>query len=390
MNLGATRTAPGEIGRSAANELPEWAFAAALASVPKLGPRRLLASLQRHSPSEAWERLRSGRYLPDDGSQFNEAVARESARIEPADAMERCVRLGIAVHVLGDAGYPPTLAADPFAPAVLFSRGSLASLDQRTVGIVGTRRATASGRAMASEFGQQLAEAGVAVVSGLALGIDGAAHRGVLRASVGAPPIAVVGSGLDMVYPERHADLWNEVAERGLLLSEVPPGAPAASFRFPLRNRIIAALSEVLVVVESHERGGSLLTAGESAARDRTVLAVPGSPRNPASVGTNQLIRDLAASPIHDVTDILLALGLGTMTFAVPVDPRSRPGGFDSDLLDLLGSAPVTLDTLVAESQRSLGDVAIALARLELAGWVIRSGFTYEAVPMPHAGGVLP
>ena len=203
--------------------------------------------------------------------------------------------MGIDAVTARDPEFPAVLRHDPQPPAVLFVRGDLAALDARRVGIVGTRNATQTGRDIAFELGTALAEAGVAVVSGLAKGIDGAAHRGVLGVD-GGRPVAVVGNGPDAPYPRVHAALWAEVCARGVLLSEWPPGTAPEPFRFPLRNRILAALSEVLVVVESRERGGSLITAQAAIERSVDVMAVPGSVRNRAAAGTNQLLRDGAGA----------------------------------------------------------------------------------------------
>ena len=183
-----------------------------------------------------------------------------------------------------DDAYPAPLRLDPEPPAVLFARGDLSVLDGRRAGVVGTRNATTAGRETARELGRALAGEGVVVVSGLAKGIDGAAHAGALAVD-GAPRSAVVGNGPDAPYPRVNASLWAEVCRRGLLLTEWPPGTAPEPFRFPLRNRILAALSEVLVVVESRERGGSLITAQAAAERSVDVMAVPGSVRSRAAAG---------------------------------------------------------------------------------------------------------
>ena len=284
------------------------------------------------------------------------------------------------MHVLERAGYPGELAADPFPPAVLFARGDLATLARRTVAIVGTRHATVGGMEVAARLGHDLADAGVCVVSGLAKGIDGAAHRGALAAGGGAPPAGVVGSGLDVVYPRSNRGLWEEVAERGLLCAEVPPGTPPAAHRFPARNRILAGLAEVVVVVESRVKGGSLLTVEEAGRRGIPVMAVPGSVRSPASEGTNLLLVD-GVAPVLDALDVMVTLGLE----ARPAqrrrrDRRPRPEPADRALLDLFGADALTLDTVVLRSGRSLPDVAVGLGRLEAGGWIARAGGWFEPV----------
>ena len=245
--------------------------------------------------------------------------------------------------------------------------------------MVGTRNATRAGRETAFELGRDLAAAGVVVVSGLAKGVDGAAHAGVLRAD-GAPPAAVVGNGPDEPYPRVHARLWEEVCRRGVLLSEWPPGTVPEPFRFPLRNRILAALSEVLVVVESRERGGSLITAQAAIERSIDVMAVPGSVRNRAAVGTNQLLRD-GAAPVTSVDDVLVALGLDTRRAGTPAyDPRPMPRGIAAAVLERCRRDPCTLEEIVVELGLSLSDAAMTLARLERTGWVQESGGWFEPV----------
>jgi DNA processing protein len=368
--------------------IPDEAFAAALAGLQHLTPLRLRALLARLDPATAWQRILAGTAFPDGlpsyaKAQDPAAVLREQARVvDPASVWAQCQAGKIGVAVLGDDRYPAALADDPFAPAVLFWRGRLDALDRRRVAIVGTRRATAVGRELATELGRDLAQHDVGVVSGLAAGIDGAAHRGVLRAAGGAPPIGVVGSGLDVPYPTGHRELWELVATHGLLLAEVPPGSLPMAHRFPQRNRVIAALGEITVVVESRERGGSLLTADEANARGRPVMAVPGSPRNEAAVGTNGLLRD-GCAPVHGVADVLMELGLGQLLFASRTDHRRVPTPADNDVLELMADRPLTLNDLVAATGRDLPQVALSLARLEVAGWVVETGGNYERIHTP-------
>ena len=278
-----------------------------------------------------------------------------------------------------DASYPAVLVNDPEPPAVLFVRGDPSVLDGRRVGVVGTRNATRAGRDTAFELGRDLAAAGVVVVSGLAKGVDGATHAGVLHAD-GAPPVAVVGNGPDQPYPRVHARLWEDVCRRGVLLSEWPPGTVPEPFRFPLRNRILAALSEVVVVVESRERGGSLITAQAAIERSIDVMAVPGSVRNRAAAGTNQLLRD-GAAPVTSVDDVLVALGLDTRRAGTPTyDPRPLPRGIAAAVLERCRRDPCTLEEIVVELGLSLSDAAMTLARLERTGWVQESGGWFEPV----------
>lgn len=370
--------------------LPGEAYAAALAGLDLMTVVRLRSLLRHHAPADAWEVvLGERRAAPPIAAAIAQAGVGEAWRASarrrsPADVWQRCLDERIEVSVLGTAAYPALLAQDFQAPAVLFHRGHLDVLDHRRVGIVGTRNATASGRSTAASFGRLLADAGVTVVSGLARGIDGAAHRGVMSSPAGRP-VAVVASGLDVVYPKEHQQLWADVGERGLLLSEAPPGTAPEAYRFPLRNRVLAALSEVLLVVESRASGGSLITVEAARARQVTVLVVPGSAANRAAEGTNALARDGCGIAL-DVDDVLVALGLDTRrSGTLPFDPRPHPCGLDGELLELIGADAVELDTLVRNASRPLGEVALALGRLEASGWVQQTCGWFERVDSPVA-----
>ena len=366
----------------------ERAACAALAALPALSPRALRRILRHHDALDAWERVRAGRPLASAAAEgFQPRTLRqlvEHARsVEPDAIMAACAAVGAEVLLPDDAGFPALLAGDRDPPAMLFVRGDLAHLRRRRVGIVGTRNATAAGRATAFELGESLAADGVAIVSGLARGIDGAAHRGVRAA--GGTAIAVVGSGPDVPYPRQHRDLWDWVAADGLLVSEWPPGTAAEAWHFPLRNRILAALSEVVVVVESRERGGSLITAECAFQRGITVLAVPGSPRSRAAAGTNDLLVSNRAQLVTSVDDVLVALGLDTsrMSGDIPLDrsghgdprrPPHSPVTVEARVFALCADRPCTLDDIVTELQVTVHEAAMAAARLERDGWVVDTG----------------
>jgi DNA processing protein len=377
-------------GLSAApSDLPDEAFGAALAGLDAMTPRRLwLLARSGSSLPALWHAILDGRpgehaalgHLIREAPELVGTWARSAARVDLGALWRRCTEHpDDAVRVLGRPGYPDGLDEDPLPPGVLFTRGSLDALAMPAVAIIGTRNATVGGMETAAAVGKELAAAGIAVVSGLAKGIDGAAHRGALSAEGGAPPIAVVGSGLDTVYPRCNEGLWEEVGRRGLLCSEVPPGTPPAAHRFPARNRILAALADVVVVVESKARGGSLLTVTEAGVRGVPVMAVPGSVRSPASEGTNLLLVD-GATPVVDALDVLVTLGLEARPsrHRRRRDRRPPPEPADRELLGLFGGDALTLDTVVLRSRRALPEVAMALGRLELAGWLIRSGAWFQ------------
>ena len=363
---------------------PQEAALATLVSVTSgLSPKRLAIVLAHHEPAEALDLLRCGsrlhpmchRGLPAGRLESLQAAAGASSIAEMGDALASA---DIRVVRQGSADYPPALACDPAAPAVLFVRGDHAALESRRVGIVGTRHASAAGRATAGELGAMLSDAGVAVVSGLARGIDSAAHRGVRGADGPGRAVAVVGCAPDHPYPRVNAELWEWVAQCGLLVSEWPPGVGPDAWRFPQRNRILAALSEVVVVVESRERGGSLITARMAAERGIEVMAVPGSPRSRASAGTNQLLVD-GAAPLTSATDVLVMLGLDHRRAGTgAVDSRPRPDELQQAVLDACSAEPANLDMIVTATGLPIADAALAAARLEQAGWLAEAGGWFE------------
>jgi len=225
------------------------------------------------------------------------------------------------------------------------------------------------------EFGAGLAAAGVTVVSGLALGVDGAAHRGALSVE-GAPVVGVVASGLDVVYPRANGQLWSAVRDAGTLLSEAPLGGEPERWRFPARNRFLAALADVVVVVESARAGGSMLTVEQAVRRGVTVMAVPGSVRNAASAGANQLISE-GCPPACSVEDVLTAVGLATEGVDQSARPPAPEGPSDElhrMLLEAVDDQPVSIDRLVLRVGAQAPAVLVALARLEKEGLLAREG----------------
>jgi DNA processing protein len=356
---------------------------AALAGFEMATASRLRVLLAYHEPSEAVA-VAAGRARPHPAvapmltGELMAAWSQSADRRSIDEWAQRCARSGIGAVTQRDSDYPDVLLTDPQPPAVLFWRGDWLALHARRVGIVGTRNATGPGRDFAATLGFRLAQNDVAVVSGLAKGIDGAAHRGALRAR-SRRVVGIVANGLDTPYPRVNADLWESVARQGLLLSEWPPGTVPERFRFPQRNRILAALSELVVVVESRERGGSLTTAREALERSIEVMAVPGSVNNRAASGTNQLIRD-GATPVTDAADVLLALGLDHRRAGRGYDPRPLARGEEARVLDRCRANPCTLDDVVADVGLSLTEAAITLARLERSGWVREAGGWFEEV----------
>lgn len=310
-----------------------------------------------------------------------EAVARRMAA-QAARQLGRDDRL----LAYGTPGYPPRLERLHFPPPLLWARGPLPADAPRAVAIVGTRRATRPARELAHELAAGLAAHGVRIVSGLAAGIDGAAHRGALAGN--GETVGVLGSGLRFRYPSVNHDLYARLQAEGLLLTEFAPDVRAESHNFPRRNRIVAALCDAVVVVQAPERSGALLTADEAKEIGVEVMAVPGDPRLAASAGGHDLLRDGAAL-VTTAMEVLEVLGWAEPDGGVPFDAtvpvargtgagREAAHGRAAALLERLDEGPAALDELVALA----GDVQAAtalLARLEIAGEVTgRPGGRYQ------------
>ena len=390
----------------------------ALATLPGVGPATLLACQHDVDLHRILAEARAGRaqQVPELAAAFRikdaeklearvRAVRRAADDADPPALLAAHRADGRRVLVHGEEDYPERLVDDPVPPALLFAEGDLSVLERDTLAVVGTRNATRAGRDLARDWSGLAASVGVAVVSGLALGIDGAAHEGALAAldhdepvelfsrrgeplpSAG-PPVGVIASGLDIAYPRRHAALHDDVRARGLLLSETPLGQRPNEWRFPARNRIIAGLADAVLVVESRSRGGSMLTAAEAVTRDVSLLAVPGHPSAPAAAGTNDLLAD-GAIVARDVEDVMVALGLGGVLAerarrasgagpGGPIGDRARLGRAERAVLDVLGARALNLDELLAATGLGLDDASGLLGSLEASGHVVRTGAWYE------------
>ncbi|MGS5089503.1 DNA-processing protein DprA [Hydrogenophaga sp. A37] len=313
--------------------------------------------------SSAWQTVtnaRTARAMQSIPDALEPAIDRLTAWLDESPAHQ--------VLTLADAHYPAALlnTADP--PLMLYLRGQPEVLDHpRKLAIVGSRNPTPQGEANARQFARSLGEAGVCVVSGLALGVDGAAHAGALEG--GSTTIAVVGTGLDTVYPRRHDALASRIAERGLLISEYPLGTAPLAANFPQRNRIIAGLSQGTLVVEAAVRSGSLITARFAAEQGREVFAIPGSIHAPQSRGCHALIRQ-GAKLVESAQDILEDLRI-----AEPAGHRTEPGQAETpvdDLLHAVGHDPVSFDALQARTGLDTATLQARLLELELEGEVGR------------------
>lgn len=292
--------------------------------------------------------------------------------------MAAVAKLGARHLFIGDLDYPPLLAELENAPPALTVRGEIALIDRPCVAMVGARNASAAACRFARQLAQGLAEAGATVVSGLARGIDTAAHHG----SIGGGTVGVIASGIDIAFPPENRDLQERVAAEGLLIAEQPPGAEPLARHFPSRNRIIAGLAQGTVVVEAAPRSGSLITARIAGEAGREVMAVPGSPLDPRAQGCNLLIRE-GATLVQNVEDILEAVRpIDARAVRAPAtrydgEPAAEPGDAERRRIEgLLGPVPVLVDELIRQAGLPGAAVQLVLLELELAGRIER-----------HAGG---
>lgn len=344
-----------------------------LIRTPRIGPVAYLHLIHRFGTGQA-----ALAALPDlarrGGAALPEVPTEGSAQAE----LDRVERLGATCLFRGMAGYPMLLDQIEAAPPMLMIKGDVRLLDRPTVAIVGARNSSAAAVRFARMLAHDLAKAGYLVVSGLARGIDTAAHIG----SIHAGTAAVIAGGIDVAYPPENAVLQDDIAGRGLLIAEQPPGIEPRARHFPYRNRIIAGLSLGTVVVEAAPKSGSLITARLAAEFGREVMAVPGSPLDPRAQGCNLLIRE-GATLIQSAADIVEALSpIGGVSvpatggFSAAASPAESEVAAGESIAALLGPVPLPVDELIRQTGIAAGAVQMALLELELAGRLER-----------HAGG---
>ena len=291
------------------------------------------------------------------------------ARIDAALAWAEAP--GNAIVTLADAHYPRALLNIPDPPLLLYARGNMALLEANALAVVGSRNATAQGLAHAERFSEQLSGAGLAIVSGLALGIDAAAHAGGLRGP--GSTVAVIGTGIDIDYPQRNGALAQRIAQEGCVVSEYPLGMPPLAANFPRRNRLISGLAQAVLVVEAAAQSGSLITARMAAEQGRDVFAIPGSIHSPLAKGCHQLIRQ-GAKLVETTQDILEEMPFLHVAKAFPAAVSEAPscGGNDDAstviVMQAMGHDPVDADTLGARCKLEAARLAGILLELELAG----------------------
>jgi len=363
----------------------------ALHLVPGLGPRLTAALLERFGSAGAVRRATAHalQQVPHIGAKLSEALVASFATVDTAAELALLERFHARLLVLGTPDYPPSLATVEDTPHLLYMRGGLKTEDGLAVGIVGSRHCTAYGRRVTERLCTDLVRAGVTIISGLARGIDGIAHRATLQA--GGRTVGVLAGGLSKIYPPEHADLAREVEAAGALISETPMGMSPQAGMFPARNRLISGLSRAVVVVEAAERSGALITARHAAEQGRTVFAIPGPVDSEASGGTNALIREGAIlcrgaddvlEEIHGVSAMAQVSKASTAAPPAVPTPTGPPSGLDANQLriwEFLADGSRTLDELAQRLGLAVPALSTALMVMEMKKVVRRlPGSRYE------------
>ncbi len=303
---------------------------------------------------------------------LNDTASVSTARKRAHHELSQLARQHISLLTLSSSQYPDSLRSIADSPVLLYYRGNLSWLDRPAVAIIGARTATEYGKRISAQLAAELSRSGITIVSGAAYGIDAAAHRATLQADGGT--VAVLGCGVDVIYPRSHAGLFQEMRERGLLLSEYSLGTPPEGFRFPARNRIISGLVSGVVVVEATERSGSLITARLALDQGRDVFAVPGRIDSPKSAGTHRLIQQ-GACLVHSVADILEGLSWRCAASLSGKEPDTSNGTVlltphEQQLLDSLDVYPRDIDSIVRMTGLAIVEIHALLLQLELKGLV--------------------
>jgi DNA processing protein len=347
--------------------MSERAYAVGFLAIESVGSGRIRHLRERcGSLAAAWQAPPSQlSEIPGIGPDVAQAIAAQRPEIDPLAELERVERAGVALVCCWEEAYPPHLAELHDPPAVLFVRGVLPNFDQ-AVAIVGTRKCSPYGVRMARALARDLARSGVVVVSGLALGIDTAAHQGALE---GGQTVAVLGGALDRLSPPSNADLAGRIAQQGAVVSEYPLGTEPAPGQFPARNRIVAGLCQAVIVVEARERSGALITADMALDQNREVMAVPGLADSPLSAGPHRLIQQ-GAKLVTCAADVLDELGWGRLE--LPAAPAVALEGDEAQVFAVLDASPAPVDRIGARSGLAPATVNVVLLTLELKGLVVQ------------------
>lgn len=354
--------------------LPECAWWVAARKANHIGPARIRLLLQAFGTmQQAWAAPERDLKLVLDGRTLGEflTVRRE---LDVAALWHRTTANGIRVTCWTDVDYPPLLLEIPAPPPVLYYRGQMTETDTTAVAIVGTRRVTAYGREMTHRIAFDLAKAGVTIVSGLATGVDGVAHRAALEA--GGRTLAVLGSGIDVIYPGTHRDLATRIAAQGAVVTDYPPGTQPDRYNFPPRNRIISGLSRGVVVIEAPERSGALITVDFAAEQGRDAFAVPGPVHAPASAGCLRILRE-GATLVRSADDVLEDLHIRRPAVELTAPDSIRLSESEHRLLSVMTSQPQHIDDIAAKLDRTIGDVSGQLMMMELQEMVRNNGGGY-------------
>jgi DNA processing protein len=347
--------------------------------VKGIGAVRLQALLKHFGSAEAAWKAPAGELQAGGlSSRVVDNLVKIRKEVDLQKFFQQTLKRGIRILTWLDEEYPKRLKEIDQPPPVLYTLGEITSEDDWGVAIVGTRRITGYGRQVAEEVASVLARRGITVVSGLARGVDAVAHQSAV--SAGGRTLAVLGSGVDRLYPPEHRNLAERIVQKGALVSDYAPGTPPDAANFPPRNRIISGLSRAVVVIEAGEDSGALITASFAADQGREVFAVPGNINAPQSQGTNRLIRD-GARPLLNPQDLLGALNLEMVVehrqarTALPTDAT------EAALLGILGNEPLHVDEIQSQSGLAVEKVSAALALMELKGMVRQvGGMNYIAV----------
>ena len=352
------------------DELSHWV---AFNRVPRIGRARF-AMLEGYfgSLKEAWKADSGALKAAGLDARSAQSIATRRPTIDPGAELDRLDGLGVRAITWHDPEYPPLLNEIYERPPVLYVKGDIRPEDERSLAIVGTRKATAYGREAAHHFSFDLARSGIVIVSGLARGVDAIAHRAALEA--GQRTIAVLGSGVDVIYPREHESLAAEIAQQGAVVSEHPLGVRPDAQNFPRRNRIMSGMTLGTVVIEGSETSGALITARHAIDENREVFAVPGNIFSPSSRGTNRLIKESSAKLVLDYRDVLEELNLSSVGQQLEMAALFPQDEEETAILRFVTYDPVHIDEIIRTSELPISTVSGTLAMMELKGLVKQVG----------------
>ncbi len=337
-----------------------------------IGPRRLRGLLEIFgNVKSAWEAPEHALREADLDKRSLRNLLKVRRQVDLDQVLTRIQKANVQLSTWQSTDYPPLLSQLLDAPPLLFMRGEITPADEWAVAIVGTRKATVYGREVAHRLATDLARNGVTIVSGMARGIDGIAHKAALEA--GGRTIAVLGCGVDRVYPPEHKRLARRIAENGALVSDYPLGTPPEGSNFPPRNRIISGLSLGVIVIEAGLRSGALITADFAADQGRDVFAVPGSILSPASAGCNRLLRD-GAHVVTEARDVLETLHLDQVSEQQVAREVLPANATEAAIWDQLSASPQHIDVIARAAALSAEEVSSALVMMELKGMTRQVG----------------